>query len=480
MSSDIKSGFEVINNKNLNLGNTVQEDNHSNYASACSSPVPNRTYTFEESSNVSDIIPSIIAKTVVSRENIDYRDIGVEITSFAHPAKANEYDQTIQYSQNDLSILSNSTITEMPSIMIEKGDVTHFVASVVEDDEVNYTKLRQLLENRETKSSSSNDSSNILGNSNESSNLIKNISQEGIALEKEKIENKTKEIVEEVIKEAIEEKVIEEVVVVEKTVKEGKEIKQANQLDPIIQELEQTREENEKLKIHSDNLRREVDLLQKENEQIKIYSDNFLKELNENLREENKRLKMALDSQNNTNSLELESMREENERLKLELHAYKRNTRPLSKSPSKDTKESKTIETRRNIFRDKLYFKLQLTKVDELEVEALADLVKEIMLILKIDDVNRVIPSLEQINKVVRLVPQLRDFIKTVILLVLNDYEEINQEFSSNVLPQDIPPENMLKTTIEVLSQWRETVKNMEIFAAQLLQNSRTNTQNIS
>ncbi|PKY42110.1 hypothetical protein RhiirA4_503907 [Rhizophagus irregularis] len=468
MSSDIKSGFEVINNKNLNLGNTVQEDNHSNYASACSSPVPNRTYTFEESSNVSDIIPSIIAKTVVSRENIDYRDIGVEITSFAHPAKANEYDQTIQYSQNDLSIL------------IEKGDVTHFVASVVEDDEVNYTKLRQLLENRETKSSSSNDSSNILGNSNESSNLIKNISQEGIALEKEKIENKTKEIVEEVIKEAIEEKVIEEVVVVEKTVKEGKEIKQANQLDPIIQELEQTREENEKLKIHSDNLRREVDLLQKENEQIKIYSDNFLKELNENLREENKRLKMALDSQNNTNSLELESMREENERLKLELHAYKRNTRPLSKSPSKDTKESKTIETRRNIFRDKLYFKLQLTKVDELEVEALADLVKEIMLILKIDDVNRVIPSLEQINKVVRLVPQLRDFIKTVILLVLNDYEEINQEFSSNVLPQDIPPENMLKTTIEVLSQWRETVKNMEIFAAQLLQNSRTNTQNIS
>ncbi|PKY26578.1 hypothetical protein RhiirB3_473097 [Rhizophagus irregularis] len=499
MSSDIKSGFEVINNKNLNLGNMVQEDNHSNYASACSSPVPNRTYTFEESSNVSDIIPSIIAKTVVSRENIDYRDIGVEITSFAHPAKANEYDQTIQYSQNDLSILSNSTITEIPSIMIEKGDVTHFVASVVEDDEVNYTKLRQLLENRETKSSSSNDSSNILGNSNESSNLIKNISQEGIALEKENIENKTKEIVEEVIKEAIEEKVIEEVVVVEKTVKEGKEIKQANQLDPIIQELEQTREENEKLKIHSDNLRREVDLLQKENEQIKIYSDNFLKELNhlreenknfkfdsvnwqelEKLREENKRLKMALDSQNNTNSLELESMREENERLKLELHAYKRNTRPLSKSPSKDTKESKTIETRRNIFRDKLYFKLQLTKVDELEVEALADLVKEIMLILKIDDVNRVIPSLEQINKVVRLVPQLRDFIKTVILLVLNDYEEINQEFSSNVLPQDIPPENMLKTTIEVLSQWRETVKNMEIFAAQLLQNSRTNTQNIS
>jgi hypothetical protein len=116
MSSDIKNEFEFIN-KNLNLGNTSQEENHSNYASACSSPIPNRTSTFEESSNVSDIIPSIIAKAVVSRENIDYRDIGVEITSFAHPANANEYDKTIQYSQNDLTILSNSTIAEMPSIM---------------------------------------------------------------------------------------------------------------------------------------------------------------------------------------------------------------------------------------------------------------------------------------------------------------------------------------------------------------------------
>jgi hypothetical protein len=98
------------------------------------------------------------------------------------------------------------------------------------------------------------------------------------------------------------------------------------------------------------------------------------------------------------------------------------------------------------------------------------------MLILKIDDVNRVVPSLEQINKVIRLVPQLRDFIRTVILLVLDDNEEINRDFSSSrVLPQDIPPENMLKTTIEVLLQWRETVKNMEMFAAQLLQNSRRN-----
>ncbi|GBC07952.1 hypothetical protein RclHR1_07800005 [Rhizophagus clarus] len=475
MSSDIKHGFELTN-KNLNLGNTSQEENHSNYASACSSPIPNRTFTVEESSNISDIIPSIIAKAVVSRENIDYRDIGVEITSFAHPAKANEYDQTIQTSQNDLTILSNSTITEVPSIIIDKGDVTHFVTNVV-GEEVNYAKLRQLLEKQETKISSSNDSSNILGNLIEPSNLIKNTSQERTVTEKEKVENGTKEIIDEAAEGGA------EVVV----------IKQANKLDPIIQELCQMREENEKLKIHSDNLRRELELLlQEENERIKIYSDNFLKDLREvnknfkfdsnadwqeleKLREENKRLKIALDSQNDTNTLEL--MREENERLKLELHAYKRNTRPLSKSPSK---ESKTIETRRNIFRDKLYFKLQLTKVDELKTETLADLVKEIMLILKIDDVNRVIPSLEQINKVVRLVPQLRDFIKTVMLLVLNEYEEINDEFSSNISSQDIPPENMLKTTIEVLVQWRETVENMERFATQLLQNSRMNTQDIS
>jgi hypothetical protein len=48
-------------------------------------------------------------------------------------------------------------------ILVDKGDVTHFVANVVEDEEVNYTRLRQLLEKRETKSSSSN---NILGNVN--------------------------------------------------------------------------------------------------------------------------------------------------------------------------------------------------------------------------------------------------------------------------------------------------------------------------
>ena len=117
MSSDnIKSGSEPIN-KNLNLGNTTPEENHSNYASARSSPIPNRSSTVEEPSNVSDIIPSIIAKAVVSRETIDYRDMGIEITSFAHPAKSHEFDQTVQYSQNDLTILSNSTATEMPSMI---------------------------------------------------------------------------------------------------------------------------------------------------------------------------------------------------------------------------------------------------------------------------------------------------------------------------------------------------------------------------
>lgn len=78
---------------------------------------------------------------------------------------------------------------------------------------------------------------------------------------------------------------------------------------------------------------KELNHLREENKNFKFDSVNW-QEL-EKLREENKRLKMALDSQNNTNSLELESMHEENERLKLELHAYKRNTRPLSKSPSK-------------------------------------------------------------------------------------------------------------------------------------------------
>ncbi|RIA97329.1 hypothetical protein C1645_752598 [Glomus cerebriforme] len=384
-SNNVKPSFEPIN-KNLVLDSTTPEENHSNYASACSSPVPNRFSTAEEPSNISDMIPSIIAKAVVARETIDYRDMGVEITSFAHPAKTNEFDQTVQYSQSDLTILSNSTVTELPSIIIDKGDVTHFVANVVEDEQVNYTVLRQLLQNQEKKSSSSNDTSNILGNLAESSILMENISQETVT-EKEKMSNETKEI--------------ENIEGVEEN-REKKIEKTGQQLDLILQELDRIREENEKLKINSDNLCKEIRLLQEENEHLKIGSDNYLQELNqlreenknlkiesneelEKLREENKRLEMKSDSPNDSKSHEFEFMREENERLKLELHAYKRNTRPLSKSPSKDTKESKTTETRRNIFKDKLYFKLQLNKVDELEAETLANLVKvrEILLLYK-------------------------------------------------------------------------------------------------
>jgi hypothetical protein len=112
-SDNIKNGPGTIKKVN----NLIPEENHSNYASARSSPIPNRSCTVEEPSNVSDIIPSIIAKTVVARETVDYRDMGIEITSFAHPAKSHEYDQTVQYSQNDLTILSTSTVAETPSII---------------------------------------------------------------------------------------------------------------------------------------------------------------------------------------------------------------------------------------------------------------------------------------------------------------------------------------------------------------------------
>jgi hypothetical protein len=119
---NIKNGSGPIKK----VHNMAPEENHSNYASARSSPIPpippipNRSYTVEEPSNISDIIPSIIAKTVVARETIDYRDMGVEITSFAHPAKSHEYDQTVQNSQSDLTMLSTSTTAETPSIISNK------------------------------------------------------------------------------------------------------------------------------------------------------------------------------------------------------------------------------------------------------------------------------------------------------------------------------------------------------------------------
>ncbi|CAG8523254.1 11689_t:CDS:2 [Funneliformis mosseae] len=239
-------------------------------------------------------------------------------------------------------------------------------------EQIDYAKLRYLLQNHEKKSSTTFDTSNILGSLDELSNQVRNLSQNEEMVE-EKLENEIEEVIKEV--ETVEVK--------------GRE-----------------------------------------------------------------------------NVIELEQLREENEQLKLELQAFKRNTRPLFKSPSKG---SKSTETRRNILKDKLYFKLQLGKVDELETEILANL--EIMLTLRIDDVNRVVPSLEQINKVMRVVPQLRDFIMKVILLVLDNNEEINLDISSKMLPQDIPipSEQMLKKTIETLKEWRETLKDMKLYAAQLL-----------
>ena len=46
---------------------------------------------------------------------------------------------------------------------VDKGDVTHFVANVVEDEQVDFAKLRQMLQDQEKRGSSSIDASNILG-----------------------------------------------------------------------------------------------------------------------------------------------------------------------------------------------------------------------------------------------------------------------------------------------------------------------------
>ncbi|CAI2170547.1 14054_t:CDS:2 [Funneliformis geosporum] len=235
-------------------------------------------------------------------------------SSFAHPTKTHDYYPTIEYSRNDFIIISNSTITKLPSIT---NDVMQFVTNANENEKIDYARLRELLQNHDKKNSTTDETSNILGSLDELTNPIKNISQK-----------------EEILKEKVE-----------------------NEIEEVIKEVETVEAKNRKKVIEQDDMQEQ-----------------------------------------------LEQLREENERLKLELHAFKRNTRPFF------TKESKSSETRRNIYRDKLYFKLQLAKVDELETEILSNLVKEIMLTLRIDDVNRVVPSLKQINKVMRVVPHLRDF----------------------------------------------------------------------
>ncbi|CAG8504792.1 13786_t:CDS:10 [Ambispora leptoticha] len=176
---------------------------------------------------------------------------------------------------------------------------------------------------------------------------------------------------------------------------------------------------------------------------------------------------------------EIEQLREENEKLKLELLAYKKNTRLHGIS----SRATKLDETRNNIKKDKLYYKLQLSRIDNLEETQLTELIKEIMLILKVDDMDQIVPSIEQIDKVVRLVPQLSDFINKVVDIVLCEQDEdddpyrvknYNKKANSAVgAGSSIPPEQKLCATIETILQWRDTVKEMEHMVSHLLQNTQ-------
>ncbi|CAG8438561.1 3193_t:CDS:2 [Ambispora gerdemannii] len=214
-----------------------------------------------------------------------------------------------------------------------------------------------------------------------------------------------------------------------------------------------------------------------------LLSDNYLSfaPLNYDTPIINHRTEYDRDENIHNHASEIEQLREENERLKLELLAYKKNTRPLGKS----FKATKLDETRNNIKKDKLYYKLQLGRVDNFDETKLAELIKEIMLILEVNDVDRIIPSIEQVDKVTRLVPQLCDFINKVVDTVLYEQDEedhrvknYNKANSAVGAGSSIPPEQKLCATIETILQWRDTVKEMENIISHFLQKGWSKQQN--
>ncbi|CAG8604035.1 9631_t:CDS:2 [Paraglomus occultum] len=186
-------------------------------------------------------------------------------------------------------------------------------------------------------------------------------------------------------------------------------------------------------------------------------------------------------------SKELEKLKEENERLKLELQACKE-TRPFSKTYLRESK-SKLEEIRK----DRLYSRLQLSKVDEADSKILADIIKELMLTLKLEKVDQLVPTIDNLDKTMRIIPQLREFINNVVYLAssYNGYRTglshsffnyrspaLTRSHSANTTLSNllnVPSEQTLKETLNTLSQWRDAVRDMETFATQLLQTSHTN-----
>ncbi|CAG8501984.1 9881_t:CDS:2 [Paraglomus brasilianum] len=187
-------------------------------------------------------------------------------------------------------------------------------------------------------------------------------------------------------------------------------------------------------------------------------------------------------------SKELEKLKEENEQLKLELQACKKETRPFTKMYFRESK-SRLEEIRK----DRLYSRLQLSKVDEADTKILAEIIKELMLTLKLEKIDQLVPTIDQLDKVMRIIPQLREFINNVVFLATsyNGYRTgLSHNFStyrspaltrshsanttlSNLL--NVPSEQTLNATLDTLSQWRDAIRNMESFATQILQASHTN-----
>ncbi|KAJ1982664.1 hypothetical protein H4R35_000187 [Dimargaris xerosporica] len=90
---------------------------------------------------------------------------------------------------------------------------------------------------------------------------------------------------------------------------------------------------------------------------------------------------------------ELEQLRRENEALKLQLHAYNQpafKLRSLSRA-NPDPHANKSQLTTQFIRQDKLHWKYQLWKVDDLDEETCRHLVKEFMLLFKVNDPRHLI-----------------------------------------------------------------------------------------
>ncbi|KAI9025579.1 hypothetical protein DFJ74DRAFT_664783 [Hyaloraphidium curvatum] len=158
---------------------------------------------------------------------------------------------------------------------------------------------------------------------------------------------------------------------------------------------------------------------------------------------------------------ELESQREQTELLKLQVLATKRAEWVSRAQPETRVapQSSARPKTRDLIRRDKMAYKLKLFKIDLLETEECQEILKDVCLKLDVDDVSKILPTLNEVEAALKLLPQIQAFVGHVDSLVWDEGRGTAAKFSELGRLGAPLPARKLADTLAALADWSELVR---------------------